>query len=192
MGDAISTMEPTAGAVNMATSKPIPDYVQIATPLVLRGFRATPVHPKTKSGVMKNWQDHQATTPEEVLRHAKYYPNHNVGVVGKRGVGRHMFLDVDADGVVETIEQQTGHKMPRTYVVCSRPTTEPFKRHFYFTQTSYSFQKFGAWKAKNINVRDLTRLEKSRSGILMHPTLYDVKGVGGGARNEIHKSFRQG
>ena len=32
-----------------------------------------------------------------------------------------------------------------------------------------------------MNVRDLTRLEKSRSGILMHPTLYDVKGIGGGS-----------
>jgi len=74
-----------------------PDYVQIATPLVLRGFRVTPVHPETKSGVMRNWHNHQATTPEEVLKHAKYYPCHNVGVVGKRGVGRHMFLDIDAD-----------------------------------------------------------------------------------------------
>lgn len=32
-----------------------------------------------------------------------------------------------------------------------------------------------------MKVRDLTLLEKSRSGILMHPTLYDVKGVGGGS-----------
>lgn len=78
-----------------------PDYIQIATPLVVRGFRVTPVHPETKSGVMRNWQNHQATTSEEVLRHAKYYPHHNVGVVGKRGVGRHIFLDIDADGVVE-------------------------------------------------------------------------------------------
>src|SRR6266704_6720732 len=101
MDNAVSLLEPTpAGTLNVAT-KPMPDYVQIATPLVKRGFRVTPVHPQTKSGVMKNWQDHQATTPEEVLNHAKYYPNHNVGVVGKRGVGRHMFLDIDAEGVVE-------------------------------------------------------------------------------------------
>ena len=48
------------------------DFVAIATPLVERGFRVTPVHPETKSGVMRNWQNHQATTPDEVLRHAKY------------------------------------------------------------------------------------------------------------------------
>jgi hypothetical protein len=92
-----------------------------------------------------------------------------------------MFLDIDAEGVVERIERETGHRMPKTYTVCSRPTSAPYKRHFYFTQTQYSFKKSGAWKAKNINVRDLTRLEKSRSGILMHPTLYDVKGIGGGS-----------
>ncbi len=162
------------------TDKTKPDYVQIATPLVERGFRVTPVHPETKSGVMRNWQDHQATTPDEVLRHAKYYPHHNVGVVGKRSVGRHMFLDIDADGIVERIEE-TGRKMPQTYTVCSRPDSAPYKRHYYFTQTAYSFKKSGAWKAKNINVRDLTRLERSRSGMLMHPTLYDVKGIGGGS-----------
>ena len=156
------------------------DFVVIATPLVERGFRVTPVHPETKSGVMRNWQNHQATTPDEVLRHAKYYPHHNVGVVGKRGIGRHMFLDIDAEGVVERIEE-TGHKMPQTYTVCSRPESAPYKRHLYFTQTPYSFKRFGSWNAKNINVRDLTRLERSRSGMLMHPTLYDIKGVGGGS-----------
>jgi hypothetical protein len=163
------------------TDKKKPDYVQIATPLVERGFRVTPVHPETKSGVMRNWQDHQATTADEVLKHAKYYPHHNVGVVGKRGVGRHMFLDIDADGVVERIEREAGRKIPRTYTVCSRPESAPYKRHYYFTQTDYSFKKSGAWKAKNVNVRDLTRREKSRSGLMLHPTLYDIKGIGGGS-----------
>jgi hypothetical protein len=130
---------------------------------------------------MRNWQNHQATTPEEVLTHAKYYPHHNVGVVGKRGVGRHMFLDIDAEGVVGRIEEETGKKIPTTYTVCSRPESAPHKRHYYFSQTAYSFKNNGAWQAKNINVRDLARLERSRSGMLMHPTLYDVKGIGGGS-----------
>ncbi|HTT24500.1 MAG TPA: bifunctional DNA primase/polymerase [Candidatus Sulfotelmatobacter sp.] len=166
---------------SMLTDKTQPDYVQIATPLVERGFRVTPVHPETKSGVMLNWQNHQATTPDEVQKHAKYYPHHNVGVVGKRGVGRHMFLDIDAEGVVERIEEESGRKMPQTYTVCSRPKSATYKRHLYFTQTPYSFKRFGSWNGKNINVRDLTRLERSRSGMLMHPTLYDIKGVGGGS-----------
>jgi len=156
------------------------DFVSIATPLVNRGFRVTPVHPETKMGVMKNWQKFQLTTIDDLRKYAGYFPHHNVGVVGKRGVGRHCFLDVDAPGVVERIEK-TGRKMPQTYTVCSRPESAPYKRHYYFLQTDYSFKKFGAWKAKNINVRDLTRLERSRSAMLMHPTLYDIKGVGGGS-----------
>jgi hypothetical protein len=157
------------------------DFVAIATPLVEQGFRVTPVHPETKMGVMKNFQNFQLTTIEDIRKYAKYFPHHNAGVVGKRGVGRHMFLDIDAEGVVERIEAETGRKMPQTYTVCSRPDSKPYKRHLYFTQTPYSFKRFGSWNAKNINVRDLTRLERSRSGMLMHPTLYDIKGVGGGS-----------
>jgi hypothetical protein len=81
------------------------DFVAIATPLVERGFRVTPVHPETKMGVMKNWQNFQLTTIEDVRKYAKYFLHHNVGVVGKRGVDRHCFLDVDAPGVVERIKR---------------------------------------------------------------------------------------
>jgi len=131
---------------------------------------------------MRNWQNFQLTTSEDIEKFAKYFPNHNVGVVGKRGVGRHCFLDIDADGVLSRIESETGQTMPSTYTVCSRPITKPFKRHYYFTQTEYSFRRFGAWASKNLNVRDLARLEQSpRSGLMIHPTLYDVKGVGGGS-----------
>ena len=84
------------------------DFVAIATPLVERGFRVTPVHPETKMGVMKNFQNFQLTTIEDVRKYAKYFPHHNAGVVGKRGVGRHMFLDIDAEGVVERIEAEWG------------------------------------------------------------------------------------
>jgi hypothetical protein len=164
-----------------------PDFKSIALPLIERGFRLTPINPATKSPCMKNWQNFQLTTVEDIVKFAEHYPHHNVGVVGKRGdptkyPARHCFLDIDADGIVTQIERETGHKMPRTYTVCSRPDSAPYKRHFYFLQTSYSFRRFGAWAAKNLNVRDMTRLEKGRSGLLHHPTLYDMKGVGGGSQ----------
>lgn len=164
-----------------------PDFVAIATPLVVKGFRITPVHPQTKCGVMGNWQNFQITTPEEVLAFAKYYPHHNVGVVGKRKPGRYCFLDDDS-GVVARIEEETGHKMPRTYTVASRPDTNPLKRHFYFLQTDYSFKRFAIfaegkdpWKSRNVNRRDLTKFELSRTGLRIHPTMYDAKGFGGGS-----------
>jgi len=152
------------------------DFVAIATPLVERGFRLTPVHPETKMGVMKNWQNFQLTIIEDVRKYAKYFLHHNVGVVGKRGVGRHCFLDVDAPGVVERIEKETKHEMPKGYRVKSSPTSKPYKTHFYFKQTPYSFEKFGGWEAVNSNVKDMTTLDDGK-----HPTLYDLKGVGGGS-----------
>jgi hypothetical protein len=153
------------------------DFVAIATPLVERGFRVTPVHPDTKMGVMKNWQKFQLTTIDDIRKYAEYFPHHNVGVVGKRGVGRHCFLDVDAPGVAERIENETKETMPKGYKVKSSPTLKPYKTHFYFTQTPYSFEKFGGWEAVNSNVKDMTTLDEERK----HPTIYDLKGVGGGS-----------
>jgi hypothetical protein len=153
------------------------DFVAIATPLVEREFRVTPVHPETKMGVMKNWQKFQLTTIDDIRKYAEYFPHHNVGVVGKRGVGRHCFLDVDAPGVVERIEKETQHEMPQGYRVKSSPTSKPYKTHFYFKQSLYSFEKFGGWEAVNSNVKDMTKLDEEGK----HPTLYDLKGVGGGA-----------
>ncbi len=136
---------------------------------------------------MGNWQNFQITTPEEVKAFAKYYAHHNVAVVGKRGVGRMMFLDDDS-GVAKRIEEESGHKIPQTYTVASRPDSNPLKRHFYFFQTEYSFKRFAIfvegrdpWKSKNVNRRDTTRFELSRTGLKIHPTIYDLKGIGGGS-----------
>ena len=153
------------------------DFVAIATPLVERGFRVTPVHPETKMGVMKNWQKFQLTTIDDIRKYAEYFPHHNVGVVGKRGFDRHCFLDVDAPGVVERIEHDTKQTMPKGYRVRSSPTFKPYKTHFYFKQTPYSFEKFGGWEAVNSNVKDMTTFDEEGK----HPTLYDLKGVGGGS-----------
>jgi hypothetical protein len=153
------------------------DFVAIATPLVERGFRVTPVHPETKMGVMKNWQKFQLTTIDDIRKYAEYFPHHNIGVVGKRGVGRHCFLDVDALGVAERIENDTKQTMPKGYRVKSSPKSKPYKTHFYFKQTPYSFEKFGGWEAVNSNVKDMTTFDEEGK----HPTLYDLKGVGGGS-----------
>jgi hypothetical protein len=153
------------------------DYVAIATTALKRGFRITPVHPLEKRGVLYNWNKNPTTTRSEVLQHAKDFPNYNVGVVGRRGVGNHCFLDIDADGVAERIEQETGQRMPQTYTVCSRPQSAPYKRHFYFKQTSYSVSRL----RKEANRKDTTKwVESENTGLPMHPTEYDLKGVGGG------------
>jgi Bifunctional DNA primase/polymerase, N-terminal len=152
------------------------DYAAIATAALNRGFKVTPVHPLEKRGVLYNWNRQPTTTLSEVLQHAKDFPYHNVGIVGRRGIGNHCFLDIDADGVVERIEQETDQKMAVTYTVCSRPQTAPWKRHYYFKQTTYSISRL----RKEANRKDVTKTVISDNGTSMHPTMYDLKGVGGG------------
>jgi hypothetical protein len=153
------------------------NYLQVATAQLERGFKVVPVHPLEKRGVLWNQYRNPATTLSEVIQHAKDFPAHNVGVVGMHGVGNHCFLDIDADGVVERIETQSGHKMPMTYTVCSRPQSAPWKRHFYFRQTAYSVSRL----RKEANRKDTTRwVTSGNTDTQMHPTEYDLKGVGGG------------
>ena len=127
---------------------------------------------------------HPADTKSEIRQHAKDFPEFNVGVVGRRGIGNHVFLDIDAKGVLEKIEAETGQVMPETFTVQSRPLSKPWKRHYYFTQTEYSFRKF----KKETNVKNLDQTDSKGK----HPTLYDLKGCGGGgfvvAEGSIHPS----
>jgi hypothetical protein len=153
------------------------NYLQVAKAQLERGFKVVPVHPLQKRGVLWNQYRNPATTLSEVLQHARDFPDYNVGVVGVRGVGHHCFLDIDADGVVERIETESRHKMPMTYTVCSRPQSESWKKHFYFRQTAYSASRL----RKEANRKDTTRwVTSENTGTQMHPTEYDLKGVGGG------------
>ena len=151
--------------------RPAADYESIATAALERGFKVTPVSPAEKRGVLLRWNRHPSTNRSEIMQHAKDYPTHNVGVVGRRGIGNDMFLDIDAEGVLEQIERESGREMPSTFTVASRPQSAPWKRHYYFKQTEYSVKTFRT----ETNVKDLTCLKNGK-----HPTRYDLKGVGGG------------
>jgi hypothetical protein len=151
--------------------RPAADYESIATAALERGFKVTPVSPAEKRGVLLRWNRHPSTNRSEIMQHAKDYPTHNVGIVGRRGIGNEMFLDIDADGVLEQIERESGREMPPTFTVASRPQSAPWKRHYYFKQTAYSFNTFRT----ETNVKDLTYLKEGK-----HPSRYDLKGVGGG------------
>lgn len=155
----------------LPTFRPAADYLSIATAAVERGFKVTPVSPAEKRGVLPRWNRHPSTKLSEIMQHAKDYPTHNVGVVGRRGIGNDMFLDVDADGVLEQIGRETDHKMPPTFTVASRPQSAPWKRHYYFKQTAHSVKTFRT----ETNVKDLSLIKNGK-----HPTRYDLKGVGGG------------
>ena len=114
-GSTASPASITIGVVRPDAQSSLADYVAIATEAINRGFKVTPVHPLEKRAVLHNWNRNPTTTLSEVLQHAKDFPTHNVGIVGRRGIGNDCFLDVDTDGVVERIESETGQTIPLTY-----------------------------------------------------------------------------
>ncbi len=152
-------------------------YYSIAMPMLEKGFTVWPVKPEPEKTGEFGWNT-QAYYADEIVHRclARKFPNHNAAVISKRGIGNLMFLDIDSPGVLERIEQETGQKISGiTFSVCSRPQSAPYKRHFYFRQTARSVK----WKTEN-NVRDISKWAPDKNGNSIHPTLFDVKGVGGG------------
>ena len=143
-----------------------------------KGYTVWPVKPEPEKTGEYGWNTHAYYADEIVHRClARKFPNHNAAVVGDSGVGNLMFVDIDSAGVLERIEAEAGQKIAgTTFSVCSRPQSAPYKRHFYYRQTAYSVTK---WRTEN-NVRDVTRWVPDKNGNPSHPTLFDVKGVGGG------------
>jgi hypothetical protein len=175
--------------VNCEVSQDFADYLAIATAAINRGFKVTPVHPLEKRGILYNWNRNPATTLSEIIQHAKDFPIHNVGIVGRWGIGNHCFLDIDAGGVIEQIERDSGQTMPPTYTVCSSPQKKPWKRHLYFHQTAYSVSRL----RKEANRKDTAKwVTSENTGTQMHPTMYDLKGVGGGGLVVGAGSVRKG
>src|SRR5712692_1237785 len=148
------------------------DFLAVATAAHNRGFPVCPVHPAEKRGVFWAQYKHPAKNLSEIRQLSKDYPRHNVGIVGRRGVGNLAFLDIDSEGTLERIETVTGHKLPESYAVQSRPQSAPWKRHVYFRQTAYSVQKFD----KEIHIADLSKPDEHGK----YPSLFDMKGVGAG------------
>src|ERR1035438_915108 len=153
-------------------------YLSIALPLLRRGFVVWNISKKSDKAGASGWNSLAYEASENLHRFiGGKYPHANACVISRRGVGNPIVLDIDADGVIERIERETGHKLPVTYTVCSRPKTALFKRHYYFLQTEYSVASFAV--EMNGIFRDLTRTE-TKDGHEVHPNMLDVKGCGRG------------
>jgi hypothetical protein len=157
-------------------------YLSVALPLYRRGFVVWNISRKSdkagdKAGA-SGWNSLAYEASENLHRFiGGEYPNANACVISRRGVGNPIVLDIDADGVIERIERETGYKLPATYTVATRPRTAPFKRHHYFLQTEYSVESFDV--EMNGFFRDLTRTE-TKDGHEVHPNMLDIKGGGRG------------
>ena len=171
------TAEPNIEAPVNITAAEQSRYYKIAMPMLEKGYTVWPVKPEKKTGEF-GWNT-QAHYADEIVHRcvARRFPNHNAAVISKRGIGNLMFVDIDSAGVLERIEAETGQRIAGiTYSVCSRPQSAPYKWHFYFRQTARSVMK---WRKEN-NVRDITQWVPDKNNNPSHPTLFDVKGVGGG------------
>jgi len=143
----------------MNSSLPQSDFLAVALAARRRGFEwVIPVD--DKSPLLRHWNRFSMSSTETELHLlAKEFPEREVGVVLKGHAGSVFVWDIDQPGVLERMEQETGRTLPETYVVQSRPTTAPFKRHIYFRQTEH----FASLFPKQVNADG-----------------YDLKGMGGG------------
>lgn len=120
-------------------------FLAIATAARALGFVVTPL--RDKRPFLPAWNKHPLATETEIRTAGKEYPTCDVGVVLKRKVSEPFVIDIDAPGVIERMEKETGKTLPLTYTVLSRPATAPYKRHLFFRHTHYSCGIFG----KNVN-----------------------------------------
>ena len=112
---------------------------------------------------------------------AREHPDANACVISNNGVGNVMFMDFDADGVIERIERETKQKFPVTRTVVTRPSAS-WKRHCYFTQTAYSVLRFAELGSVELagQIRDMSCYKPDKKGKQVHENLVDIKGIGKG------------
>jgi len=142
-----------------ATGTKSTDFLSVALAARQRGFTwIVPVD--DKAPLRRSWLKYNVTrTLTELNLMAEEFPHRDVGIVLKGHAGSIFVWDIDREGVTGRMEQETGHRLPETYVVQSRPETAPHKRHVYFRQTEY----FASVFQKQVYAGD-----------------YDLKGFGGG------------
>jgi hypothetical protein len=154
------------------TTIPQTDYYAVAREAHKAGFATTPVQPGAKHPRLKGWNKHPAANLSTIKQHSFDYPHDDVGLVSRRGLNRVCWLDIDYRTVEDMIFKETGHRLPRTRTVSSRPKTAPWKKHYCFRQTAYSLSK---WATEMTGIRDYSNVENGEV-----PNLFDIKGVGRG------------
>lgn len=106
----------------------------IAEPLAKMGVPTTPVRPNSKQAFLPDFPNKATTDIAQIMEWDAAYPNHNGACVARAEVGGVWFFEVDSPDVIPRIEKETGHQMPATFRVRSRPG----RGHYYFRQTPSS------------------------------------------------------
>ena len=124
-------------------------FKDIATPLVARNVPVIPLRPKTKIAFLNNWQDIASTDLARVEKWDDEYSDANAACVAFSKPDGIWFLEIDRPGFAQIIEEQTGQKIPDTFMVRSSPG----RGHFYFRQTPASI-RMGNLQGKDENGKE--------------------------------------
>lgn len=109
-------------------------FYDIAKPMALRGEPQIRIRPGVKAALDKNWPD-MATTDLAVLQQLSHaFPECNSASVAKGVLGGSWYLEIDDPTIQDKIENETGHDIPRTFMVQSSIG----KYHYYWKQTPES------------------------------------------------------
>ena len=148
------------GALSANVSEPLAQEIAPlrthAPKMAARGMLITPVMKGQKKPFLKGWQDSASSDLNQIAAWDKQFPGYNYGNVAKAVIGHSWFFEVDAAGVLDRIQSETGHDLVKevpTYRVRSRQG----RGHFYFKQTaasiamgnlSQSYVKGNDWSAR--------------------------------------------
>ena len=109
-------------------------FKDIAEPLIARNVPVIPLRPKTKIAFLNNWRDAATTDHVKIDEWDQEYADANGACVAFAKPDGIWFFEIDRQDFLQTLELQTGHKMPDTFTVRSSPG----RGHFYFKQTPES------------------------------------------------------
>lgn len=109
-------------------------FMRRASLLIERDVPVIPLRPNTKVAFVSKWQDIATTDRAQVEEWAQDYPDANVASVAKAQLDGVWFFEVDRAGFTKQIEEETGQKIPETFMVRSSPG----RGHYYWKQTAAS------------------------------------------------------
>lgn len=115
------------------------NFQQRALPLIAKGLPVIPLRPKMKIPIETNWPETATANIDKIAEWVVEFPDANIGVVARAELNGFFFLEADTppagiEPVLKRIEAETGHKLPETFMVRSRPG----RGHVYFRQTPES------------------------------------------------------
>jgi hypothetical protein len=128
----VAVVEPTVTQAAVAVTQ----FERRALPLIERNVPVIPLLPGQKKAVLTSWETKATTNRAQVAQWGQQTPDANVASVAKAEHGGVWFFDADRAGLVNQIEKTTGHKIPDTFMVRSRPGSG----HYYFRQNAASIE----------------------------------------------------